>query len=198
MKIEPIAASRMDLALKRVFDLVASVFLLLALLPLLLVVGLLVALGSPGGALFIQQRVGRGRRLFCMYKFRSMVKGADKTGPYHTSVNDTRITFLGKMLRSTSLDELPQLFNVLRGDMSLVGPRPDVPEQRDLYSESEWCLRHTVRPGVTGLAQVVARNTATQAERIALDLEYVKSATVKNDISILLRTARNLVLKRSY
>lgn len=198
MTSNPLPAPRANHALKRVFDLVVSVLLLAVLLPLLLLIALLVVLGSPGGAIFVQERVGRGGRPFSMYKFRSMVKGADRVGPYHTSVNDTRITPLGKLLRATSIDELPQLYNVLRGDMSLVGPRPDVPAQQQLYNPEEWRLRHCVRPGVTGLAQVVARNTATHEERVALDLEYVRSASLVTDIAILARTARNLIIKRSY
>ncbi|RXK55725.1 sugar transferase [Oleiharenicola lentus] len=198
MTSDPSPAPQASQALKRALDLVVSALLLAILLPLLLLIALLVAVGSPGGALFVQERIGRGGRPFPMYKFRSMVKGADRSGPYHTSVNDARITPLGKLLRATSLDELPQLFNVLRGDMSLVGPRPDVPAQKLLYNAEEWRLRHCVRPGVTGLAQVVARNTATHEERVALDLEYVRSASLVTDIAILARTARNLIIKRSY
>lgn len=187
-----------DVSLKRIIDLIVSAALLVMLLPALLLIALFVALGSPGGALFVQERVGRGGRPFRMFKFRSMVKGADRAGPYHTSANDSRVTALGKLLRATSLDELPQLYNVLRGDMSLVGPRPDVPAQRQLYSDKEWNLRHAVRPGLTGLAQVTARNTASHPERVALDLEYVRTASFKTDLSILARTAVQLITKRSF
>jgi lipopolysaccharide/colanic/teichoic acid biosynthesis glycosyltransferase len=105
---------------------------------------------------------------------------------------------VGRFLRRTSLDELPQLFNVLKGDMSLVGPRPDVPAQRSLYTDEEWALRTSVRPGITGLAQATVRSAATQAERTALDLEYVRKASFWFDMKILLLTVRQVLGKGSF
>ena len=105
--------------------------------------------------LFRQTRLGLHGREFGMFKFRSMVKNAASIGPYFTSDNDPRITRVGRFIRRTSIDELPQILNVLRGDMSLVGPRPDVPAQRALYSDADWAQRCSVRPGITGLAQAL-------------------------------------------
>lgn len=128
-----------------------------------------------------------------MYKFRSMRVDADRIGGYSTATNDPRITGIGRFIRRTSLDELPQLLNVIKGDMSLVGPRPDVPKQRFLYSDEEWLMRHQVRPGVTGLAQATLRSTGTEDERKALDLEYVQRRSLRLDLWILVLTARQVV-----
>lgn len=111
-----------------------------------------------------------------MLKFRSMVRDAASIGPYYTSGADPRITPVGRFIRRTSLDELPQLFNVLRGEMSLVGPRPDVPAQRSLYSETQWRERCSVRPGITGLAQALLRSECTDAQRLELDLRYARQS----------------------
>ncbi|MBI2770088.1 MAG: sugar transferase [Burkholderiales bacterium] len=157
-------------------DIVLSLAALVVLSPLLAAVALAIALGDGFPVLFRQQRVGRGGHEFGMLKFRSMVRDAASTGPYFTSSNDSRITPVGRFIRRTSLDELPQLFNVLRGDMSLVGPRPDVPAQRGLYSEAEWRERCSVRPGITGLAQALLRSECTDAERLALDLRYARQS----------------------
>jgi lipopolysaccharide/colanic/teichoic acid biosynthesis glycosyltransferase len=147
--------------------------------------------------LFCQQRVGLGGRSFGMFKFRSMVVGAAAAGPYFTQSGDPRVTRVGRFIRRTSLDELPQLLNVLKGDMSLVGPRPDVPAQREGYSEHDWAERCSVRPGITGLAQVVARSEATPAERLALDLAYVREHTWAMDLGIVWRTLGRLSGKGS-
>jgi lipopolysaccharide/colanic/teichoic acid biosynthesis glycosyltransferase len=125
-----------------------------------------------------------------------MVKDASTLGPYYTSCDDPRITRVGRLIRRTSIDELPQLFNVLRGEMSLVGPRPEVPTQRSLYSEPDWALRCSVRPGITGLAQAKLRSAATWDQRLALDLQYVREAGLWLDLKILawtlgLLTGRN-------
>ncbi|MFY8103112.1 MAG: sugar transferase [Ramlibacter sp.] len=170
---------------KRLFDIVVSLAALVALSPLLLATALAVMLESGLPVLFRQLRVGQGGREFSMYKFRSMVKNAAAIGPYHTSADDPRITRVGRFIRRTSLDELPQLFNVLFGDMSLVGPRPDVPAQRVLYAPADWDVRCSVRPGITGLAQARLRSQATQAQRLALDLQYVREQGLWLDLCIL-------------
>lgn len=131
-----------------------------------------------------------------MLKFRSMVVGSDRAGGYSTSTNDPRITTIGRFIRRTSFDELPQLLNVLRGEMSIVGPRPDVPAQKRLYSETDWATRTLVRPGITGLAQAQARSLASADERTALDLAYVRDVNVRLDICILFMTVSQL-FKRS-
>lgn len=178
--------------MKRAFDiLIAGTALLVLSIPLL-VVAIWIKVGSPGPVFFRQTRVGRGCRPFGLLKFRSMVVNADRIGGFSTKVDDPRITRVGRILRRTSIDELPQLLNVLRGDMSLVGPRPDVPAQRDLYTEQEWHLRHSVRPGITGLAQISGRSDITPDMRKALDLDYARSPGLARDLGILLKTVSTL------
>jgi lipopolysaccharide/colanic/teichoic acid biosynthesis glycosyltransferase len=171
--------------MKRVFDVLLSLFALVLLSPLLLAAAAAIALESGRPILFRQIRMGRGGREFRMYKFRSMVRDADVIGPYHTAVGDRRVTRVGRFLRRSSLDELPQLLNVMKGDMSLVGPRPDVPAQRALYSDAHWKQRCSVRPGITGLAQALLRSQATQAERLALDLQYAREHSLWMDVRII-------------
>jgi lipopolysaccharide/colanic/teichoic acid biosynthesis glycosyltransferase len=137
---------------------------------------------------FRQVRVGRGGRDFGLFKFRSMVRDAAAIGPYSTAAGDPRITRVGRFLRRTSIDELPQLLNVLLGDMSLVGPRPDVPAQRSLYSAPDWQLRCSVRPGITGLAQAELRSEATPQQRLDLDLRYAREHGLLMDLCIVART----------
>lgn len=183
---------------KRLFDILVSASLLLLVLPLFLVIALVIRLDSPGPVFFRQVRVGRGGVTFGMYKFRSMVPEAEKLGGYSTAQGDPRITRSGRFLRRTSLDELPQLLNVLLGDMSLVGPRPDVPAQREGYTEEEWRTRHRVRPGITGLAQATVRSEAKPGQRKALDLEYVAKASLWMDVKILFWTVKQVLSKGSY
>ena len=149
-------------------------------------------MNSKGPVLFAQTRVGRYGKTFKLYKFRSMVTDAELLGPYYTQQNDPRITPVGRFLRKTSLDELPQLINVIKGDMSLVGPRPDVPAQREYYSEEEWQLRNRVRPGLTGLAQSTFRSDATMEQRKSMDLEYVNKGNIWLDIKIVFWTVRQV------
>jgi lipopolysaccharide/colanic/teichoic acid biosynthesis glycosyltransferase len=132
-----------------------------------------------------------------MYKFRSMVRNAAAIGPFNTAAADPRITRVGRFIRRTSLDELPQLLNVLKGDMSLVGPRPDVPLQRSLYNEADWAERCSVRPGITGLAQVVLRSEGTEDQRRELDLRYVREQSVWLDLKIMAWTVGRLTGKGS-
>jgi lipopolysaccharide/colanic/teichoic acid biosynthesis glycosyltransferase len=182
--------------MKRLLDIAVSLLALLVLAPVLLLAALAVVLDSGFPVLFRQTRVGRGGREFGMYKFRSMVVNAASLGPWHTANQDPRITRVGRVLRRTSIDELPQLLNVLLGDMSLVGPRPDVPAQRALYSEADWQLRCSVRPGITGLAQVQNRSEGTHADRLALDLRYTREANFWLDIRIMVWTAARLFSAR--
>lgn len=177
---------------KRLVDIVASLAALLLLSPLLLGTALAVALESGFPVLFRQTRVGRHGRPFGMFKFRSMVKNAANIGPYFTSANDPRITRMGRFIRRTSLDELPQLINVLTGDMSLVGPRPDVPAQQSLYTPADWAQRCSVRPGITGLAQALYRSTSTEAQRLEADLRYAREASLWLDLKICWWTVRRL------
>ena len=178
--------------MKRLFDIAGAAVALLLLSPLLLGAALAVALDSGWPVLFRQTRVGRHGQTFDMLKFRSMVKNAAAIGPYFTSAADPRITRVGRFIRRTSLDELPQLINVLRGDMSLVGPRPDVPAQQTLYTPADWAERCSVRPGITGLAQALYRSDSTEAQRLEADLRYAREATLWLDLKICWWTLKRL------
>ncbi|MES3002066.1 MAG: sugar transferase [Pseudomonadota bacterium] len=183
--------------MKRLLDFVISLGALIVLSPVLLVAAIAIALESGLPVLFRQTRLGLNGREFGMYKFRSMVKNAASVGPWHTANDDPRITRVGKVLRRTSIDELPQLLNVLKGDMSLVGPRPDVPAQRSLYSDADWARRCSVRPGITGLAQAKLRSEATEAQRLQLDLSYAARHDVWLDLRIIGWTLGRLTGKGS-
>lgn len=164
----------------------------MAFSPILIGVATAIYLSDFGPVIFRQRRVGRGGKDFFIYKFRSMVIDAEKLGGYSTADGDPRITRVGRFIRRTSLDELPQLFNVLCGSMSVVGPRPDVPAQRTLYTEAEWQLRNSVRPGITGLAQATLRSAATETQRKELDLQYAQQASLFKDIQIILLTFKQV------
>jgi lipopolysaccharide/colanic/teichoic acid biosynthesis glycosyltransferase len=176
--------------LKRGFDIVASGVALVVLLPLMLVLAILVRLDSPGPSLFIQARVGKSFRQFQLLKFRSMTHG--KSGAAITSGKDARITRLGAFLRGSKLDELPQLWNVLCGDMSLVGPRPLLMDYLPRYSP-EQARRHEVMPGITGWSQINGRNALTWEEKFALDGWYVDNWSLGLDARILLATFLRVV-----
>lgn len=184
--------------LKRLFDIALSLTALLTLSPVLVIVGLIIAASSPGGAFYHQVRVGRGCRPFRMIKFRSMVANADQIGGYSTAEGDPRITRIGRFVRRTSIDELPQLLNVLKGDMSLVGPRPDVPAQEELHDPADWQERHKVRPGITGMAQALSRGTATVEERLSMDLRYVREQSFWLDLKIIWWTVKQVLGKGGF
>jgi lipopolysaccharide/colanic/teichoic acid biosynthesis glycosyltransferase len=176
---------RSDDALKRVFDIVAASIALVLLSPLLAVVALLVRVRMGTPVLFRQQRPGRGGRPFVMTKFRTMTDRRDADGALLP--DEDRLTALGRWLRRTSVDELPELLNVVHGDMSLVGPRPLLMEYLPLYS-AEQARRHEVRPGITGWAQVNGRNAVTWDEKFALDVWYVDHRSMLLDVEILGKT----------
>lgn len=178
--------------MKRLMDIVLSLVALVLLSPVLVLAALAIILDSGLPVLFRQTRIGLAGREFGMYKFRSMVRDAASVGPYFTQDGDPRITRVGRFLRRSSIDELPQIINVLAGDMSLVGPRPDVPAQRELYSAADWAQRCSVRPGITGLAQAIIRSEGTPQERLALDLRYTREAGVWLDIKIMFWTLGRL------
>lgn len=171
--------------MKRIIDIILSLTALVLLSPVLLLSALAVVSGSGLPVLFRQTRVGLGGREFGIFKFRSMVKNAASTGPYFTDINDPRITRVGRLIRRTSIDELPQIINVLLGDMSLVGPRPDVPVQRTLYSPEDWARRCSVRPGITGLAQVSGRSDVSFEQRLSMDLDYARQVSWWRDVKIM-------------
>lgn len=178
--------------MKRTIDILLSLLTFVIFAPVLIAVALAIYLSDFGPVLFRQQRVGRGGREFSIFKFRSMVVNAEQKGGYSTMDRDPRITAVGRFIRRTSLDELPQVLNVLIGDMSLVGPRPDVPAQRSLYTEEEWMVRNSVRPGITGLAQATLRSAATTEERKKLDLHYARNASVAFDLVIIAWTFKQV------
>jgi exopolysaccharide biosynthesis polyprenyl glycosylphosphotransferase len=184
---------------KRAFDLVAGALILVAAGPVMLAAALAVKLTSPGPVLFVQERYGLNKRRFRMYKFRSMVVDAEarlselehlneKQGPIFKIRNDPRLTLVGSLLRKTSIDELPQLFNVLKGDMSLVGPRPMSLRDVGLFSEAWLMRRFSVRPGITGLWQVSGRSNLAFEDWVALDLKYIDEWSLTLDFDILART----------
>jgi len=179
--------------LKRVIDFLGATLALIATAPALLLVAAAVRirLGSP--VFFVQIRPGLHGRPFRMIKFRTMTDARDADG--RLAADSVRLTSLGSFLRATSLDELPELVNVVRGDMSLVGPRPLLTEYLTRYSR-EQSRRHDVRPGVTGLAQVNGRNALTWDEKFAFDVEYVQRHSAVLDVKILLRTVRLVVTRR--
>ncbi|MCR9190137.1 MAG: sugar transferase [Alteromonadaceae bacterium] len=177
---------------KRLFDIAVGAAGLLIMLPVMLVLAVLIRckLGSP--ILFTQVRPGRNARSFKMFKFRTMQNAVDSKG--NALPDEKRITSFGQILRSTSLDELPELWNVLKGDMSLVGPRPLLMEYLPLYSKEQF-RRHEVRPGVTGWAQINGRNAISWDEKFKLDVWYVDNQSFWLDLKILLLTVRKVFLR---
>jgi lipopolysaccharide/colanic/teichoic acid biosynthesis glycosyltransferase len=177
---------------KRIIDVLLSLVALIVLSPLLALIALAVKISSPGPVFFRQQRVGLYGKLFRILKFRSMVAGADRNGPV-TYLADPRITRVGRLLRLTSLDELPQLINVLRGEMSLVGPRPLLPYS--ITPEESW--RQTVKPGCTSLTVVNGRQSLDWNERLRVDQWYVENRSLWLDFRILLLTIPVVLLRKN-
>jgi lipopolysaccharide/colanic/teichoic acid biosynthesis glycosyltransferase len=178
---------------KRFMDIVISFLVIVALLPVLLIIAVLIKLDSEGPVIYKQKRVCKGATEFCVYKFRTMIVNADKIGPSSTEDGDKRITKIGETLRRFSLDELPQLFNVLRGEMSLVGYRPGVAE--DYTSDELNSDIFKLKPGITGYAQINGRSSLTLEEKRNWELRYVKEVSMKTDLKILIKTV-GVVLKR--
>jgi lipopolysaccharide/colanic/teichoic acid biosynthesis glycosyltransferase len=199
-------AAPWKLFVKRCIDVVGGVVLLLVVLPLLLVTAAAVLVTSRGPVLFLHERIGRDGRPFRMLKFRSMRVGAHEdrgeilhlnqaTGPVFKIAEDPRITSVGRVIRKLSIDELPQLLNVLRGDMSLVGPRPPLPEEYATYSERERG-RLAVTPGITCIWQVSGRSDLDFETWVEMDLEYIDSWTIRKDLTLLLKTIPAVVSGR--
>lgn len=178
---------------KRAMDFILSLSAIWVFLPLITLVAILVKIKLGGPVLFSQERPGKDEKIFKMYKFRTMTSEKDSEG--NLLPDDVRLTKFGKTLRSTSLDELPGLFNILKGDMSIVGPRPLLVRYLPLYNE-EQKKRHLVKPGLTGLAQVNGRNAISWEDKFNYDIEYVNKISFTKDIKIILLTVLK-VLKRS-
>ena len=176
--------------IKRILDFLLALVAIIILSPVILITALLVRvkLGSP--VIFCQKRPGKDEKIFSMYKFRSMTDEKDENGTLLP--DEVRLTGFGKKLRATSLDELPELFNILKGDMSIVGPRPLLVSYLERYSE-EQKHRHDVRPGLTGLAQVNGRNAISWEDKFAYDVEYVKKVSFINDVKIIFMTVGSVV-----
>lgn len=185
----------LSLFIKGMFDKIIALSGLIILSPVFIVIATLIKLDSPGPVFFIQERVGKNKGLFNSIKFRTMVHKAAKHGlGLNIKQNDERITRIGKFLRQWSLDELPQLINVLKGDMSIVGPRPTLPYQVERYNDFQR-KRLLVKPGITGWAQVNGRNAISWEERIKLDVWYVENWSLWLDFKIMLKTV-TVVIKR--
>lgn len=180
----------MQLFIKRIIDIVLSLLGIIILSPVLVITAILIKtkLGSP--IFFTQDRVGKNGKIFKMIKFRTMLDAKDKWG--EPLPDEERLTPFGKFLRSTSIDELPELINVLKGDMSLVGPRPLLVEYLPLYSKEQF-RRHELRPGITGWAQVNGRNSINWIERFKLDVDYVNSYSLVKDFKIIIMTIGKVI-----
>ena len=177
---------------KRILDFILSLIALILLTPILLVVYILVVLKLGRPVIFKQERPGKNEKIFTLYKFRTMTDEKDENGKLLP--DSKRLTRFGKFLRSTSLDELPELVNIIKGDMSIVGPRPLLVEYLPLYNE-EQKHRHDVRPGLTGLAQVSGRNAISWEEKFEEDIEYIKKITFLRDFKIIIKTVGKVLKK---
>ena len=178
--------------IKRLLDIILSLIGIIITFPIFLLIGLLVIIFLGRPAIFRQKRPGKDEKIFTMYKFRTMTNKKDKDG--NLLPDEKRLTKFGKFLRKTSLDEIPEFFNILKGDMSFIGPRPLLVEYLDYYTEEEK-HRHDVRPGLTGLAQVNGRNLLSWEEKFKLDVEYVNNITFINDLKIIFKTIKTVLVR---
>ena len=181
--------------MKRVFDFIISLFALIILSPLFLLISLTILIGDGKPFLFRQKRVGKNNELFTIYKFRTMKRGTENVASGKLENANAKITKFGRILRATSIDELPQLFNILNGTMSLVGPRPLIPEETEIRELREKYNVYTIRPGITGWAQVNGRDNISLEQKALLDKEYVEKQSLGFDIKILVMTVLK-VLRR--
>lgn len=188
------------ICMKRTLDLFIVILLMIPFLIVCCLIAVLIKLDSKGGVLFKQTRLGTRGQEFYIYKFRTMVENAESVGTgIFTSEGDPRITKVGNLLRKTSLDELPQILNIIKGEMSFVGPRPPVPYHPYKYHDygTRKQMRFLVKPGVTGMAQAYGRNTLTWDERIEYDIEYVENVSFLLDCKIVLKTIRSVIRKEN-
>lgn len=186
---------KLQLKIKRLFDILFSIILTIIISPLLILISIIIKLDSKGSVFFKQERAGLNGVPFEIYKFRTMCNNAENKGTgYYTSENDTRITKVGSFLRSWSLDELPQLINIIKGEMSVIGPRPTLMYQIEKYDDIQK-KRLNMPPGITGLAQVNGRNSLSWPERIKYDVFYVHNWNLLLDIKILLKTFKVVIFR---
>ena len=179
---------------KRLFDFCISLMVLIVISPMMLVISIWLHFANNGaGAFFFQERPGKDGKIFKVIKFKTMTDERDADG--NLLPDEDRLTKVGKFVRSTSIDELPQLINVLKGDMSLIGPRPLLPEYLPLYS-AEQARRHEVRPGISGWAQCHGRNAISWTEKFKLDVWYVDHCTLWTDLQVILLTIKNVVMRK--
>lgn len=177
---------------KRILDFTLSLIIFILLMPLMIVIYILVRIKLGKPAIFKQERPGKNEKIFTLYKFRTMTNQKDKNGKLLP--DEQRLTKFGKLLRTTSLDELPELLNIIKGDMAIVGPRPLLVEYLPLYNE-EQKHRHDVRPGLTGLAQVNGRNSISWENKFKLDIKYIEHITFFNDVKIILKTIKEVFIR---
>ena len=186
--------------LKRILDIAVAVTALIILSPVMLITAVMIKLDSKGPVLYSQERVGLYGKIFFVHKFRSMKQDAEaKCGPVLAAEGDPRITKFGRFMRATRLDELPQLFNVLKGEMSIVGPRPERPffVKQFIAQKPEYDYRHNVKPGITGLAQIAGKYNTSAYDKLIYDLLYIQDVSVKTDLMIMLQTFKVLLTKSS-
>jgi len=181
---------------KRFFDIVFSICFIIFLLPLFLLISIFIKILSTGPVFFLQNRMMEKNKEFKIIKFRTMHLNSDKIGTFYTQYQDPRIYSFGGFLRRWSLDELPQLFNVLKGDMSFIGPRPVLKIQKKFYTMKQWNKINSIKPGITGLSQVMGRSSLSENETKKFDLLYVKKLSMKMDFIIFLKTLITLFKKR--
>ena len=185
---------------KRIFDLVVAIFILPIFILIYILVGILIKIEDGGKILFKGQRLGKNLKIYNIYKFRSMKENAEdlrnKDGSTYNSEHDERVTKVGKILRKTSIDEIPQILNVIKGDMSIIGPRPSPTGNIDKYPK-EYLEKFKVRPGITGYNQAYFRNNISIEEKQKNDLYYVRNISFKLDLKIILRTIKTVIKKEN-
>lgn len=196
MENEIIGLNKKQKIVKRCFDLIVAVIMIVIFLPIYIVISVAIKIDSKGSIIYTQDRIGENGKIFKIYKFRTMCENAEsKTGPTLEKENDERVTRVGKILRRTKLDEIPQFFNVLIGNMSIVGPRPERPFLANKIKAElkEFELREKVKPGITGLACITLGYYAKPQDKLKYDLKYIKERSLLNDIKICIKTIKFII-----
>jgi len=186
---------RWDSLIERITDIVFSVTVLMLFAPILVLAAVAIRLESKGPVFFLHERIGYKGKKFKLYKLRGMVYNALEIGPEITQINDPRVTKVGQFLRRTSIDEIPNFINVLKGEMCLVGPRPDIATITDKYTEEQRKVLE-FKPGVTGISQINGRQTLTPSERVNMEIEYYSNATFWSDLIIIIKTFKTVLTNK--